>query len=121
MSRREVSDRFAVLTERFVGRSFAPTDRALPLAKELLELADQVREVLVPVQANTNYRRRLRGELLLAAQGRPVKSRVSLFRQHRKGILIGAAAVGSVASAVGVIVAFIVRYRHGRRSHSAAG
>jgi hypothetical protein len=116
MGPREISNQLAVLAERFVGRGSAPTGTVKDL-----ELADQIREVLVPVQASANYRRRLRGELLLAAQGRPVKSRLSLFRQHRKGILIGAAAVGSVASAVGVIVAFIVRYRHGARSHTATG
>ena len=116
MGPREISNRLAVLAERFVGHGSAPTGTVKDL-----ELADQIREVLVPVQASANYRRRLRGELLLAAQGRPVKSRLSLFRQHRKGILIGAAAVGSVASAVGVIVAFIVRYRHGARSHTATG
>ena len=117
MGPRGISNQLAVLAERFVGRGSAPTGTV----KGLAELADQIREVLVPVQASANYRRRLRGELLLAAQGRPVKSRLSLFRQHRKGILIGAAAVGSVASAVGVIVAFIVRYRHGARSHTATG
>jgi len=116
MGPREISNQLAVLAERFVGRGSAPTGTV----KDLW-LADQIREVLVPVQASANYRRRLRGELLLAAQGRPVKSRLSLFRQHRKGILIGAAAVGSVASAVGVIVAFIVRYRHGAKSHTATG
>jgi hypothetical protein len=121
MSRREVSSRLAALTERFVGRSFAPTDTVSPLAKEFSELADQIGEVLVPVPVDTNYRRRLRGELILAAQDQPVKSRMGLLQQHRKGILIGAAAIGSVASAVGVIIAFVVRSRHGRRSHSAIG
>jgi hypothetical protein len=32
--------------------------------------------------------------------------------QHRKGILIGAAAVGSVASVVGLVIAFVLRHRH---------
>jgi hypothetical protein len=75
--------------------------------------------LLLPVEADANYRRRLKGELLLAAQRRQDNPKMSLFQQHRKGILIGAAAVGSVASLLGVIIAFVVRYRHGRASHLA--
>jgi hypothetical protein len=43
------------------------------------------------------------------------------LRQHRRGILIGAAAVGSVASVLGVIIAFVLYHRHGRATHIAAG
>jgi hypothetical protein len=87
----------------------------------LLDLAEQLQGLLVPVEPNANYRRRLQGELLLAAQDREVMPGPTIFQQHRKGILIGAAAVGSIASVVGVIVAFVWRMRHARAPHTATG
>ena len=85
----------------------------------LLDLAEQLQGILVPVEPDSNFRRRLHGELLLEAQRRQATPDTNLFQQHRKGILIGAAAVGSLASVVGVIVAFVLRYRHGRAPHVA--
>jgi len=97
----------------------------------LLDLAEQIQGILVPVAPNDRFRQQLRSELLLEATRRPQKAAapcqarpsqvglttkpgVSLFQQHRKGILIGAAAVGSAASVMGVIIAFVLHYRHGR-------
>jgi hypothetical protein len=90
-------------------------------AQGLLELADHLQAILVPVQPSAQFRRRLHGELILAAQQRQVEPETSRFRQHRKGILIGAAAIGSVASVVGVIIAVVVRHRHGGATRMAAG
>jgi hypothetical protein len=96
----------------------------------LLDLAEQLHGVLMPVKPNVSFRRRLHGELLLEAQRRQVEplglshkleSPPNLFRQHRKGILIGAAAIGSVASVAGVIIAFVLRRRHTQATHIAAG
>lgn len=87
----------------------------------LLDLAEHLQAILVPVEPDTHYRRRLHGELLLEAQRRQIEPEASFVQQHRKGILIGAAAVGSVASVVGVIIAFLLRYRHGRATHIATG
>jgi hypothetical protein len=87
----------------------------------LLDLAEQLQGVLVPVEPRANFRRRLQGELILEAQHRQAEPEPNMFQQHRKGILIGAAAIGSVASVVGVIVAFVWRLRHGRAAHTAAG
>jgi len=89
-------------------------------AQQLLDLAEQLRLVLVPVEADARYRRRLKGELILAAQQRPQQAESKLPLQRRTLIFIGAAALGSVASVVGVIIAFIVRSRHSRTSHIAA-
>lgn len=86
----------------------------------LLDLAEQLQGILVPVAPDAHYRRRLHGELLLEAQHRQSESEVGLFRQHRKGILIGAAAVGSVASVLGVVIAFILRRGRGA-THIATG
>jgi hypothetical protein len=85
----------------------------------LLDLAEQLQGILVPVEPNAHFRRRLHGELILEAQRRELEPEISLLQQHRKGILIGAAAIGSVASVVGVAVAFIWRYRHSRMTHIA--
>ena len=85
----------------------------------LLELAEQLQAVLVPMAPDPRFRRRLRGELVLEAQRRQGEPRESLLHEHRKGILIGAAAVGSVASVVGVFLAFLLRWRHSRATHSA--
>jgi hypothetical protein len=91
----------------------------------LLDLAEQLHGILLPVEPDANFRRRLGGELILEAQRRQAsfgqaEPESSVFQQHRKGILIGAAAVGSVASLAGVVIAFVLRYRHGRATHIAA-
>lgn len=82
--------------------------------KGLLDLAEQLSGILVPVQPDPDFRRRLHGDLILKAQSRQIEPEPGLFQQHRKGILIGAAALGSVASVLGVIIAFVLHNRHGR-------
>jgi hypothetical protein len=86
----------------------------------LLELAEQLQGILVPVKPDSDFRRRLHGDLILRAQCLLAEPAPSLLQQHRKGIIIGAAAVGSVASVVGVVVAFVLRYRQGRATRIAA-
>ena len=85
----------------------------------LLDLAEQLQAFLVPVEPSANFRRGLHGELLLEAQRRQYQPEPSRIQQYRKGILIGAAAVGSVASVMGVVIAFLL-HRHGRATHGAA-
>jgi hypothetical protein len=87
----------------------------------LLDLAEQLQGILVPVAPDAHYRRRLHGELLLEAQRRQAESEASMFQQHRKGILIGAAAVGSVASVTGVVIAYVLRHRGRGATHIATG
>jgi phage terminase large subunit-like protein len=87
----------------------------------LLELAEQLQGILTPVKPDPDFRRRLHGDLILRAQCLRAEPTPSLFQQHRTGILIGAAAVGSVASVVGVVIAFVLRYRQGRATRIAAG
>ena len=78
----------------------------------LLDLAEQVQGVLVPVEPKADFRRRLHGDLLLQAQRRQPVQEASPLVQYRKGILIGAAAVGSVASVAGLVIAVVLRHRH---------
>ncbi len=121
MTRKEAGSGFAIHPHRLIGRNLRLPARSSPTgtAQQLLDLAEQLRQVLVPVKADANYRRRLKGELLLAAQQRPqrIESK-SLPRRRSRLIFIGAAALGSVASVVGVIIAFVVRSRHSRTQPS---
>ena len=80
----------------------------------LLALARKVKNALAPVEPNPAFRENLRLSLLAAAHQRSV-SRLSLkpqrpvhlFRSHRKEILIGAAALGSVVSVAGIVAYWI--------------
>jgi hypothetical protein len=123
MNRKEVREILAAHADELIGLQSRNKSRVSRDAQvqSLLDLAEQLQGVLVPVQPKAHFQRRLQGELLLEAQERKAEPELSRFRQHRKGILIGAAAVGSVASVVGVIVAFVWRLRHGRAAHTAAG
>ena len=121
MNRREVIEVLAVHSEqlRNPGTPPAATLSRNERVQGLLDLAEQLQGILVPVDPNPNFRRRLHGDLLLEAQRREADPEPSLIVQHRKGIIIGAAAVGSVASLVGVVIAFVLRYRHGRATNIA--
>jgi hypothetical protein len=111
------------LSSAWIGRGLRQPARSSPTAtaQQLLDLAEQIRLVLVPLEADAHYRRRLKGELLLAAQQRPQRNESSPLPRHRTVLLIAAAALGSLASVVGVIIAVVVRSRHSRTSHIAAG
>jgi hypothetical protein len=87
----------------------------------LLDLAEQLQRILVPVEPDIDFRRRLHGDLILEAQRRQAEPPGSLVQQHRRGILIGAAALGSLASVVGVVIAFALRRRQSRATHIATG
>lgn len=86
----------------------------------LLALAEELQGILVPVQPETRYRRRLHGELILASQSRE-RHVATDDSQRRKGILLGAAALGSVASVAGVIIAFVLHSKNSRARQAAAG
>ena len=123
MDNREVRELLASHADQLVGARTAPPpgmtrhDRV----QGLLDLAEQLHRILVPVEPDTHFRRRLHGDLILEAQRRQTQPEPSLFQQHRKGILIGTAVIGSVASVVGVVIAFVLRHRHGGTTHMTAG
>jgi hypothetical protein len=86
----------------------------------LLSLARKVKDALAPVEPDPAFCENLRLSLLAAARQRSasrpslqaegsIKSQrpVHLFRRHRKEILIGAAAVGSVVSVAGIVAYWI--------------
>ena len=123
MNRREIREILAMQADELIGLRPRQKGRITrdDQVQSLLDLAEQLQGILVPVEPRTDYRRRLQGELLLEGQRREAEPGPNRVRQHRKGILIGAAAVGSVASVVGVVVAFVWRLRHGRAAHTATG
>ena len=121
MDTREAKEILATHAEKIVGRSPGPSpnlgrhDRV----QGLLDLAEQVQGILVPVEPNVHFRRRLHGELVLEAQRRQAERETNPLVLHRKGILIGAAAVGSVASVAGLAIALVLRHRHKGVTHIA--
>jgi hypothetical protein len=85
----------------------------------LLELANHLHGILVPVKPAADFRRRLHGELILGAQARELQPATSRLQQHRKGILVGAL-LGSVASVAGLAIALFLRHRQGGGGQAAA-
>jgi hypothetical protein len=75
----------------------------------LLQIAERVRAKLVPVAPSPAFEAGLRQDLLAAARQRTEEPRVPFLR--RKGIIIGAAAVGSVLSVAGIVAALLWRQR----------
>ena len=81
----------------------------------LLALARKVKDALTPVEPDPAFSENLRRSLLAAARQRAVyllsskkdRQPVPLFRRHRKEILIGAAALGSVVSVAGIVAYWI--------------
>lgn len=123
MDNRQVRELLAAHADQLVAPqagpavTLAPNDRV----QGLLDLAEQVHGLLIPVVPDAHFRRGLHGDLILKAQRRLGEPQEGLFQQHRTGILIGAAAVGSVASVVGVAIAFALRYRHRTATRIATG
>ena len=121
MDTREIREILAAHADEMVSPSPGPSpsfsrhDRV----QGLLDLAEQVQGLLVPVEPNAHFRRRLHGDLVLEAQRRQTEGETSPLVQHRKGILIGAAAVGSVASVAGLAIALVLRRRHRGATHIA--
>ena len=114
MDTREIREILAIHADELVNPETRPS-RGLSRhdrVQGLLDLAEQVQGLLVPVEPDIDFRRRLHGDLVLEAQRRQTTQEVSPLVQHRKGILIGAAAVGSVASVAGLVIAFLLRQRH---------
>ncbi len=114
MNAREMREILAAHADELVNPDTVPSPRFGRHARVqgLLDLAEEVQGILVPVKPKADFRRRLHGDLVLQAQRRRPAQEVSPLVQHRKGILIGAAALGSVASVAGLVIAVVLRHRH---------
>lgn len=80
----------------------------------LVELAQRLRQVLVPVKPQAAFVGRLREELLEASRVRQASG-----RRWRRGLVIAAAVVGSVASVAGVITLVVLRRRSSAQARPA--
>ena len=123
MNTREIETILSMHTDELVGRGDTPlgTLRRNVQMRGLLDLAENLQGLLKPVEPDPDFRRRLHGELILAAQQRQDTAVPTLFQRHRKGIILGAAAAGSAASIAGVVLALVWRHRQGRAPHIATG
>jgi hypothetical protein len=84
-----------------------------PQTKAILSIVDRVRDTLVPIQPSPRFVREL-GYRLVDTAGR---GKQSLIRRYRTAIVIGVAAAGSLASAVGV-AALLLRQKNRRTARS---
>ena len=79
----------------------------------LLGIAERVKAALVPVAPSPAFEAGLKQDLLAAAiqraEEKKEKKQVSFLR--RRGVLIGAAAVGSALSVAGIVAALLLRQR----------
>ncbi len=114
MDAKEIREILSAHADRLVnpGPEPSPTFGRHARVQGLLDLAEEVQRILVPVKPRTDFRRRLHGDLVLQAQRRSPTQEANPLVQHRKGILIGAAALGSVASVAGLVIAVVLRHRH---------
>jgi hypothetical protein len=87
--------------------------------QNLLNLADELQGTLLPVEPASAYRRRLQGDLLKAQRRQPITAAVAA-QQRRNSMLIGAA-VGTLASLATLVIALVLRSRHGRLTRMAQG
>jgi hypothetical protein len=90
-------------------RQASPTSQEISQLAPLFQLAEQVYRTMRPVQPSAVFVHSLGQELMDGA-----KRQVVLTKRLRRGVLIGAAAVGSllsIASVIGAIIFVVVRLR----------
>jgi len=88
--------------EVYLGQVAAKQDEL----RALLDLAEQLKWILVPIQPSPVFVANLARQLSAASAGRVTHA----LRDHWREIVLGAAAVGSALSVVG-LVAYLVRQR----------
>jgi hypothetical protein len=90
-----------------VGRKVRPLRARSQIEEaEILRLAEQLKRALVPVQPSPRFVQNLLRQLVMNDEKEPTRS----AHRYRRGVVIGAAAVGSALSVVG-IVAYLLRNR----------
>jgi len=86
------------------------------IEEELEEIAGQLRQVMVPLKPPVAFVRSLGQELVEAS-----RHQQKATRRLRRGLIIGAAALGSVASVAGVVTLLLRRKRAHAQPHPAHG
>jgi hypothetical protein len=78
------------------------------LLEPLMQLAERLYEVLVPVEPSPIFVEKLGQELALAA----ARSQLSLIERYRRAILVTAATLGSALSVIGLVLLYFFRQRN---------
>ncbi len=100
-------------------RGAAPSPGEDPALPGLIDLVNRLYALFQPMRPRAAYRDQLRRRLLIAAQDQIAAAPLNPWRQHRVGLLIGAAALGSAVSVAGVI-AYLLHTRANHRDVQAA-
>jgi len=106
---RRVTEILAAHAERLTNSSAPPVELSPGEAAyvgPLMEIAERLKETLVPVEPPAAFVRSLGRELVEAARRRHAAA-----QRFRRGILIGAAALGSALSVAGVVTLVLLRRR----------
>lgn len=122
LDKERATEVLAAHADRLIGQAIQPvslTDEEREELAPLFCLAEQLYRNMRPVQASPAFVRSLGKELAHSA-----RQQVALNRRGRKGLLIGAATVGSlvsIVSVVGAIIFVVARWRahsHTRTAHA---
>jgi hypothetical protein len=127
MRKRRAANVLIAHADALMGRSEAMhrleiTDAERAQLAPLFRVTDRLRDTMIPVSPSAAFVRSLGKELANTA-----KHQIAITRRMRRGVLIGAAAVGSlvsIASIVGAIVLVVMRLRaraHARAAHIPMG
>jgi hypothetical protein len=124
MDKERAARLLAAHAEGLIGRREAMQQTAITDAEReelgpLFHLAEHLHQSMTPIQPSAVFVRSMGRELVNNA-----RRQVALTKRARKGLLIGAAAAGSLvslASLIGAIVFVVVRWRarsHARTAHA---
>ena len=127
MRKRRAAKVLIAHADELIGRPEAMHDLEVTDAERaqlaaLFRVTDRLRDTMVPVSPSAAFVRSLGRELANTA-----KHQIAITRRMRRGVLIGAAAVGSlvsIASIVGAIVLVVMRLRaraNARAAHMPMG
>jgi len=123
MNQNQMIDILAAHADELAGRPGAVEGAGITVEEQgqlipLFHIAERLQQSIRPVQPSTRFVRSLGKELVNSAQ-----RQVVLAQRTRRGVLIGAAAVGSlvsIASIVGAIVYVVSRSRARQHTHAPA-
>lgn len=109
MEKQRVTQALAAHADRLIGRT-GETVRMTPQeAKQLrplMDVAEHLKAAMIPVEPSTAFVRTLGRELVEAARHQQTAA-----RRLRRGLVIGAAAVGSALSVAGLVTLILRRRR----------
>lgn len=109
MEEQRATQALAAHADRLIGRP-GETVRLTPDEAEqlrpLMDVAEHVKATLIPVEPSAAFVRTLGRELVEAARHQQTAA-----RRLRRGLVIGAAAVGSALSVAGVVALIVMRRR----------